>query len=240
MKLMPKNPLSRLVMVGICLFCVGCVSVISGLVGWDYYNHSSAFIPEEGLVGIDASSAKIIHTLYFYAFGGNDALGSTAVRIYRGKTPDGQSTVRAFITENPDNPKAPTVYLGPLKRQLGDAPLLTTMLETKNVRFVIGYADGTITGTPQLVWFEGGKKGRSEYKNKTSYIDKERIFYIVIYAYEFNEWEYMRSITIDTVETGRERDRKNTLGGYVWDKDFDPHIEIQQLFIKVSLPANSK
>lgn len=238
MKLVPKNPVLRLVIVGICLSCVGCVSIVSGLAGWNYYNHSSAFIPEDGLVGIDAGSAKIIFTLYFYAFG-VDTLGSTAVRIYKGKTSDGQYAVRAFITEDAYNVKAPTFYLGPLKRQLGDAPLLTMMLETKNVRFIIGYAEESITGTPEIVRFEGGLKGRSAYRAKLSYIDSEHAFYIPIYMNEYDEWLYIRSIQIDTVETSRERGN-TLLRNFAWDKDFDPHIEIQQLFVKVYLPANSK
>lgn len=240
MKLLPKNPMARLLMTFACLLGCGCVSIVAGLAGWNYYAHSSAFIPAESLEGMDASSARIIHTLYFYAFG-VDTLGTTAVRIYKGKTLNGQYTVRAFITEDTGNPKAPTTYLGPLTRQLGDAPLLTMMLEAKNVRFIIGYADETITGTPELIWFDGGIEGRRDYQKKGSYIDKERTFYILAYAYEYDEWLYIRSIRIHTVETSREADRKKTLDYlYAWEKKFDPHIEIQSMFIKVSLPPKSK
>ncbi len=195
--------------------------------------------PDVAMVGVRYRGAR--HVIgYPFSKGPGVPMGVT-VEVFEATLHDGTREMRAYVTYDDRPPQ----YLGPLKHQLGDAPVQTIFVRAGNERVVMGTFDDTIRpNRPYITFVSSQINPRNNQLASLPGQEVKRSFSISIHEDEAERWPSLTKVYISSqtsMDKAWERAKANGVRYTDIDEDldsdwverFDPPLDIESLFIPV-------
>lgn len=196
--------------------------------------------PDEALVGMRFRSARHIDSYPFTVVPGGPPWAS--VQVFEGTLHDGSRQLRAYVTFDDRPPQ----YLGPLTRQLDDAPMQTILVRAGNDRVIMGRVDESVSWPydPNILLVSSKINPLSKRLDILQGQTLKHSFSIGIHADETERWSTITKMYIwsaGSINRSAERDRNRDDSHDSFDKDldsdwvrqFNPPLDIEHLFIPV-------
>lgn len=195
--------------------------------------------PDVALGGVRYRSARHVDG---YSFGeGAGIPAGTVVKVFEATLQDGTREQRAYATFDDRPPQ----YLGPLKHQLGNAPVQTIFVRAGTERAIMGTFDETILAhRPYITFVSSRINPRNNQLASLPGQEIKRSFTLAIHADEAERWPSLTKVYIwSQTSMGKawERAKANGVKKSDFDEDldsdwverFDPPLDIESLFIPI-------
>ncbi len=196
--------------------------------------------PDVALVGVRYRSAWYIDSYSFEPGPGVPA--DAALNVFEATLHDGTQQQRAYVTFKDRPPQ----YLGPLTRQLGDAPLQTIFVRAGNDRVIMGWIDKSVSGhyDPNISFVASKINPRSNRLDRLPGQGLKQSFRVAIHEDEAERWRTLTKIYIwseASIERSTPQERPNSNSYRSFDEDVDsdwvrhynPPFDIEHLYIRV-------
>ncbi len=195
--------------------------------------------PDVAMGGIRYRSARHFRSHVFKA--GPSVPAGAALEVFEAKLQDGTQQYRAYVTFDDRPPQ----YLGPLKHQLGDAPVQTIFVRSGNQRVIIGAFDETIrTDRPYITFVASQVNPITKELYALDGHGVKRSFSFDIGGKRAEQWQAFSKVYIwsqASMDKAWERAKANGVKNTGLDEDldsdwverFDPPLDIESLFIPI-------
>jgi hypothetical protein len=176
-------------------------------------------IPQVALQGVDAHST---HVLWAQDLSKplHDVPEETVLGIFEAARPDGRCERRVFLNRRGQ----PAVYLGPLTRQLDDAPVDTLFVQVGSLPLILGYihpdvfsAGGNVILRTESGVEENGAAGGGALRRMVGYHG----FILAVFERK-EDWNTISGLKL-----------RGSAGSFTWKGTFEPPIDTRPLWIRV-------